>query len=330
MFSYVAKRTAHYFVLWFVAVTLVYLLAGTQLEPRDVFATQLLQDARPEQIESVERFLSDANLDTSESVFVRYGRWLRGVVTSNDWGVSPTGEEVGEEISRRVWVSVRLVTVGFLTGAISGIVVGAWTATRQYSRSDKTITISSLLIISIPTYVIAALLQIGATEVNQLIGSQFFVFVGESSGDDLPFWEALLERLRHLLLPTLTLGITFFAVYSRIQRALMLDNLTADYVRTARAKGLTWRRAIFKHALRTSLIPTATYFAFAVGAVFVGSTFVERLFSWHGMGIYSIETLVGNDIHGSVAAAAFAGFLVIVSAILSDFFVALLDPRVRV
>ena len=84
---------------------------------------------------------------------------------------------------------------------------------------------------------------------------------------------------------------------------------------------MKWQSLREGHPWRASL---------AVGAVFVGSTFVERLFSWHGMGIYSIETLVGNDIHGSVAAAAFAGFLVIVSAILSDFFVALLDPRVRV
>lgn len=330
MLSYIFKRSIHYFVLWFVAVTFVYFLAGTQLEPRDVFAQQLLQDAQSEQVESIERFLADSNLDTSESVFVRYGRWIKGVVTDNDWGVSPRGGPVNEEISRRIWVSLRLVTIGVLGGAITGTVVGAWTATRQYTRSDKTITLSSLLIISIPTYVIAALLQIGATEVNQAIGSQFFVFVGESSGDDLPFWEALLERLRHLLLPTLTLAVTAFAFYSRIQRSLMLDNLSSDYVRTAQAKGLTRRQAVFKHALRTSLIPTATYFAFTVGTLFVGSTFVERIFSWHGMGIYTVETLTGNDIHGSVAAAAFAGFLVIVSAILSDFFVAILDPRVRV
>lgn len=330
MLAYILKRTLHYFVLWFVAVTFVYLLAGTQLEPRDVFAQQLLTDARPEQVESIERFLADANLDTSESVFVRYGRWLKDVVTRNEWGVSPRGGPVSEEIGRRIWVSLRLVTIGVLTGAIGGTIAGAWTATRQYTRSDKAITLSSLLIISIPTYVIAALLQIGATEVNQAVGSQFFVFVGETSGDELPFWQSLIERLRYLILPTFTLAISAFAFYSRIQRSLMLDNLASDYVRTAQAKGLTRGRAVFKHALRTSLIPTATYFAFTVGALFVGSTFVERIFSWHGMGIYTVETLVGNDIHGAVAAAAFAGFLVIISAILSDFFVAVLDPRVRV
>ena len=96
----------------------------------------------------------------------------------------------------------------------------------------------------------------------------------------------------HLLLPTMTLAIPGVAIYSRYQRSLMLDTLNADYVRTARAKGLTEAAAVFKHALRTAMIPVGTLFAFCIAAVFTGATFTETLFGWHGMGEYLITTLI--------------------------------------
>ena len=110
----------------------------------------------------------------------------------------------------------------------------------------------------------------------------------------------------------------------------MLDTLNADYVRTARAKGLRQNKAVFKHALRTAMIPTGTLFAFGIAAVFVGATFTETLFGWHGMGEYLITTLTHNDINGVVAVAAFTAMTFFLGAILSEIFVVALDPRVRV
>jgi glutathione transport system permease protein len=131
------------------------------------------------------------------------------------------------------------------------------------------------------------------------------------------------------VLPTLVLTLINAAVFSRIQRNLMLDALGSDFVRTARAKGLRQSTAVMKHALRTSLIPTGTYFAFTVATLFTGATFMEIIFSFHGMGEYAVSTITGQDVHGAVAVSAFAGVCVLAGAVLADVMVAILDPRVR-
>ena len=137
------------------------------------------------------------------------------------------------------------------------------------------------------------------------------------------------DRAQHLLLPTLVLVLINAAFFSRIQRNLMLDSLgsTSSAPRGRRAYGRAGR--VMKHALRTSLIPTGTYFAFSVATLFIGATFMEIIFSFHGMGEYGVTTISGQDVNGAVAVAAFSGACVLVGAILSDIMVAILDPRVR-
>lgn len=121
-----------------------------------------------------------------------------------------------------------------------------------------------------------------------------------------------------------------YAGYHMMQRSLLLDNLNADYVRTARAKGLPRRKAIRKHALRTSIIPVATSVAFSIPGIFTDSIMTEKIFAWQGMGDYFITALSHNDIYGTVAVAAFGAFITAVTAILADITVVILDPRVRV
>ena len=160
-------------------------------------------------------------------------------------------------------------------------------------------------------------------------GTRFFEFIGET-GDigNYPFAE-LVDRAQHLLLPTLVLILLQVASMSRIQRNLMLDSLGADYVRTARAKGLPQRKAVMKHALRTALIPTGTYVAFSVATMFVGATFTERIFNFPGLGQYGVDAITNRDVNGVVAVTAFSGVCVLIGAVLSDIMVAILDPRVR-
>ncbi len=228
-----------------------------------------------------------------------------------------------------MWVSLRLLLIGTLAGIIIGVAIGAWSATRQYKLSDRAITAVSLLIISTPAFVIGHLTQISATWYNNVSRTRTFEFIGEC-GDvgDYPFAD-LVDRAQHLLLPTFVLIILGAASMSRIQRNLMLDSLGADYVRTARAKGLRESKAVMKHALRTALIPTGTYFAFSVATMFVGATFTERIFSFPGIGQYGVDTITNRDVFGVVAVTAFAGVCVLAGAVLSDIMVAILDPRVR-
>ena len=132
-----------------------------------------------------------------------------------------------------------------------------------------------------------------------------------------------------LFLILLVVTLLGMAGLSRLQRGLMLDALGSDFVRTARAKGLRENKAVMKHALRTALIPTGTYFAFQAAALFTGATFTERIFSFHGMGMYGVDTISKQDVNGVVAVTAFGGLCYLVGAILADIMVAVLDPRVR-
>jgi peptide/nickel transport system permease protein len=324
MLRYIGKRLLNYLVLLYVAVSLTFVLAATQLNPRALF--ELRQPPVPADI--VEAQLLQYNLSDSVPLAERYWIWLTGVL-HGDWGYSPLGVNVAEQISTRMWVSLRLLLIGTVAGIVIGVAVGAWSATRQYRPSDRAITALSLLVISTPAFVIGHVSQMLAIGFNNATGTRTFEFIGES-GDigNYPLAD-LVDRLQHLFLPTVVLIILGAASMSRIQRNLMLDSLGADYVRTARAKGLPQGKAVMKHALRTALIPTGTYVAFSVATMFVGATFTERIFSFPGIGQYGVDTITNRDVNGVVAVTAFAGVCVLVGAILSDIMVAILDPRVR-
>ena len=193
---------------------------------------------------------------------------------------------------------------------VGGVAIGAWSAVRQYSVADRIVSFLCLLLISTPTMVLAVLLQLGAIHINQATGTQFFQFIGEVGSHGNYFGAELLSRMQH-------------------QRNLMLDTLGADYVRTARAKGLRKGRAIRHHALRNAIIPMATYFAFGVANIFVGATISEQVYAWNGVGSYSVTSIQQNDINGSVAVVAFSGLCTLTGALLSDILIAVIDPRVR-
>lgn len=325
MGSYVARRLLNYVVLLFIAVSLSYLMAASQLNPRSLY--ELVNP--PLDPVSIEQNLRSRNLSDQVPLLERYWNWLTSVVLRWDWGEAPRGGDVNGEVSRRIWVSLRLITIGSLIGTAVGVGLGAWTATRQYKFSDRASTVASLFILSVPAFVIASTLQVIATRINGATGLRVFEFVGET-GQAGDYWGApVFDRLQHLVLPTIALILINAAFFSRIQRNLMLDALGSDFVRTARAKGLRRSRAVMKHALRTALIPTGTYFAFSIATLFTGATFMEIMFSFHGMGAYAVTTITGQDVNGTVAVVAFSGACVLVGAVLSDIAVAVLDPRVR-
>ena len=318
MLPYLARRIANYAVLLFIATSLAYLLASASLDPSALWNRQdpsLNWDA-------IHANLVKYNISHDLPVWDRYVTWLRNVLLHWDWGRTPKGELINTLIGTKIFVSVRLVSLGAAIGMVGGVALGAWTATRQYRFSDRVTSLISMIIISTPAMVIAILLQVLAVQINRSSGFQIFEFTGEGEG--------ALGRLQHLLLPTLSMSLGGIASYSRFQRNLMLDTLGADYVRTARAKGLIKRKALTRHALRTALIPMATYFAFALATLFTGAAITERVYGWHGMGEYSISAISGMDINGVTAVVAFSGLCTLTGALLSDVFVAIVDPRVRV
>jgi peptide/nickel transport system permease protein len=248
-----------------------------------------------------------------------------------DFGTTNAGQPVSAELWRRIGVSLRLLIIGSVLGTVIGVVVGAWGAIRQYRLSDRVITVLSLLVISTPTFVIASLLILAALQVNSVLGVRLFEYTGETSPDAVGgAWNQFVDRLQHLALPTLTLALSAIAGYSRYQRNAMLDVLGQDFIRTARAKGLTRRRALFKHGLRTALIPMATLFAYSVAGLVTGAVFVERIFGWHGMGEWVVQGIATQDTNIIAAITFFTGAMVLLAGLLSDIIYAALDPRVRI
>ncbi|WP_425004841.1 ABC transporter permease [Mycolicibacterium sp. S3B2] len=324
MTRFLTRRLLNYVVLLGVVSFLTFALTSLTFNPLD---SLLERNPRPPQsvIDA-----KAADLDLDKPIPVRYANWVSGAVRG-DFGTTVGGQPVSDELWRRIGVSLRLVLIGSVLGTVVGVVVGAWGAIRQYRLSDRVITVLSLLVLSAPTFVIANLLILGALKVNTILGVQVFEYTGETSPDATGgTWNRLVDRLQHLILPTFTLALASIAGFSRYQRNAMLDVLGQDFIRTARAKGLTRRRALFKHGLRTALIPMATLFAYSVGGLFTGAVFVEQIFGWHGVGEWVIQGVASQDTNIVVAMVMFFGVVILLAGLLSDVIYAVLDPRVRV
>ncbi|UXA16775.1 ABC transporter permease [Mycobacterium sp. SMC-4] len=323
MTRFLARRLLNYVLLLALASFLTFTLTSLAFNPLE---SLLERNPRPPDAVIAAKA---AELDLDKPIPLRYLSWVSGAVRG-DFGTTVAGQPVGEELWRRVGVSLRLVVIGSLVGTVIGVVAGAWSAVRQYRLSDRVITVLSLLIISAPTFVIANLLILGALKVNSVLGMQIFEYTGESSSDATGgAWNHFVNRLQHLVLPTFTLALASIAGFSRYQRNAMLDVLGQDFIRTARAKGLTRRQALFKHGLRTALIPMATLFAYGVSALVTGAVFVEKIFGWHGMGQWVVEGIAAQDTNIIAAITVFSGATVLLAGLLSDLIYAALDPRVR-
>src|SRR6476646_5680369 len=324
MTRFLARRLLNYVVLLALASFLAYLLASYQFNPLENLEGR---NPRPPQA-VIEAKAAELNLD--KPILVQYGLWASGVVRG-DFGTTISGQPVSEELWRRIGVSLRLLVIGSVVGTVSGVVVGAWSAIRQYRISDRIITIASLLIISTPVFVMANLLILSALGATSVLGVQLFEFTGETSPAAIGGeGEQFVDRLQHRVLPTWTHALGGMAGYSRYQRNAVLDVLGQDFIRTARAKGLTRRQALFKHGLRTALIPMATMFAYSFAGLFTGAVFTERIFGWHGMGEWFVQGTTTQDINIVLAITLFSGAVVLLAGLLSDVFYAALDPRVRV
>ncbi|GAA1095871.1 ABC transporter permease [Nocardiopsis composta] len=331
MGMFLVRRLVNYLVLVVVATTCAYLLAASALSPRVNYENQ---SPRPTEA-AVDARLDELNLNDKTPLAERWMVWAGDVVTG-DFGKTVTGSSVNDQIEVRILVSLRLIVAGVVIGATLGVAVGAYAAVKQYGWFDQASTAAAFLVLAVPAVVIAISLQVVAIWLNGLMSEafgipQFFVFNGERTpGLETGFLGTVWDRFKHMVLPTIALALGQFAAFSRYQRNMMLDVLGSDFVRTARAKGLTRRSALLKHALRTALIPTVTYFTFTFGVMMAGTTFTEKIYNWKGMGSWLIDSIATQDVHAVAAVSCFMAVCVMAAAFLSDILYAWLDPRVRV
>jgi len=305
---------------------LVFVLCAASFDPLAKFRqnpkiTQATLDAQAEA------------LGLNDPFFVRYGKWLAGAVTG-DFGKSVNGTPVGPELMSRLLITGRMILLAMLIAIILAIIVGVVGAVRQYKPSDYIGTFIAYLLIALPTFWFAALLkEYVAGGINNLFGKQVLFTLGEATpGIQLYATpsEVWADRIGHLILPTLSLALLAFASWSRFQRASMLDVLGSDYMRLARAKGLTYRRTVLRHGLRNALIPLTTVVALYVGTLFGGAVITEQVFVWHGMGEYLIRNgIANNDVNVVLGWLLISAFFVVLFNLIADILYAVLDPRIR-
>jgi peptide/nickel transport system permease protein len=273
-----------------------------------------------------------AQLHLNEPLADRYWLWLDGLLHGN-FGTSYTGQPVGSQIAQRLLVTVKLVVPAVILSVLIGVVVGVISAVRQYKPVDHVSTGLAYLFYSTPVFVVALLLKdFLAVDVNRAAGRTVLYTVGQSTPGITGAWNVLGNQVQHAALPVITLTLVTYATWSRFQRAAMLDVLNADYLRLARAKGLSPRRVLFVHALRNALIPVITVVAIDFAALIGGAVVTEIVFSWNGMGQYLFNGLTGAespDVYAVSGWLMVAGTAVVVFNILADLLYGVLDPRIR-
>lgn len=322
---YVLRRFINSLIIVSIATILGYVLASIGLDPKIRY---LGRNPRPSD-ETIAKTLDSYGTNPDRPVLERLGHWLTGVVTRFDFGKEWSNESVVHDLGQRSVVSLQLVLIGSILGAVIGVSLGVWGAVRQYKASDQIITFISYLVLATPVFVLGVLLMILTTKMNSALGTDL-QFTGQYTPGVSGFWPTLKDHLGHLILPTIALVLTSAASYSRYQRGMMLDVLSSDYIRTARSKGRTRTSALVRHGVRVALIPMSVFFAYNFTLMVTGATFLEIIFSWHGMGELSIQSIQQNDINATAGSIFYIGVLVLIASTLSEIMYAALDPRVRV
>jgi len=268
-------------------------------------------------------------LGLDQGIVIQYWRWLSGFLTG-DWGVSSrTSGSVRPMIQSALTVALELLIWGLIFATLAAVLIGVWSAVRQYSFSDHALTGLSYLGLALPAFWFGlVLIQVLAVWPQQLFGwsEPPFFFVGLSSPDQDP---SFVDTARHMVLPVLTLTVGLVAVWSRFTRSSMLDALSSDYVRTARAKGVAGPVIVARHVLRNALIPVVTVIGLQTGYLLGGSVVVERLFAWPGLGDLMVNAIGARDftLVQAITVIFVLGFLAITLVV--ELLYAAINPRLR-
>ena len=223
--------------------------------------------------------------------------------------------------------TLLLVGVSLVLSFGLGMILGVVQATRRGSRIDRAVSAILLFFYSLPDFWFAIMMLIAFTTWIPLFPSGGIV--DPVMHEYMRPWPAFVDRIRHLVLPAITLTLLVSAVIARYQRSAMLDVLPAEFIRTARAKGVSERRVVWRHALRTALTPVIALLGLLLPAVVGGSVFVETVFGWPGMGLLTADAVFNRDYDLLTASVVVGAVMVAVGNLLADLLHAAADPRLR-
>ena len=323
MTTYILRRILQAVPIMFLLS--VFLFGVVRLMPGGPLAqAERNPNVTPEQLAALR-----VRLGLDQPLPVQYVKWIKAFVLEGDWGYSiKFRRPVAEMIRERVPATLILFAAGFLVMLIFAIPIGVYSAIKPYSLFDNIITTFSFAGQSVPVYWLGLVLIV-----------IFYLNVQNPFGEG-PLFPAggmytigkegsLTDLLWHLVLPIAAMSFSWIAWYSRFLRSSMRDTLNEDYIRTARAKGLSLRTVHFRHALRNALLPLVTLIALDLPTVFGGAVFIETIFAWPGMGRLFWDAAKGRDYPILLAVMMIYAALTLLFNLIADIVYGFLDPRIR-
>jgi len=265
----------------------------------------------------------------NEPIPKRYLYWVRDAVTNQFGTTSRLDRPILPDLWRVMKNTIQLIVVAELLAILVAVGIGVYSALRQYTVFDYSATGFSFVGLAIPVFWLALMLQVMVINITEWTGYKLFPIANLNSVDPGSGFSYVIDRAHHLALPVMVLMVASIASYSRYMRASMLEVINADYVRTARAKGLSERGVMMKHAFRNALIPLVTVVALNFGGLLAGAVVTETVFALDGMGLYFINSLGVGDPYPIMAWLMVTATLIIVFNLIADIAYGFLDPRVR-
>lgn len=260
-----------------------------------------------------------------DPVYIKYGKWM-GKLLRGDMGTSIRyNEPVSDIIGRRISNTFFLSIVTLICTTLIAVPLGVASSVRPYSIKDKILTILAFIGISIPGFFIAlVVVKIFAVDLRLLPISGIATLGQELSGLD-----KVIDVAKHMILPVLSMTIVEVASLMRYTRSSMLDVFSQNYIRTARAKGLSEKIVIYKHAFRNALIPIVTLLSLSLGYIFAGTILIETIFVWPGMGTLFYQAIANRDYPLVMGCAMILSLCILLANLLSDIVYCIVDPRIR-
>lgn len=333
MFAYVVKRLIAGVVVLFMISAAVFLLFWYGPTAP---AKPLCDRDTNNRCSNVKLAQYTENLGYNNPVYEEYGKYVKGVLVGRKIVIGPTTYDcpapclgysartkvpVWGEMKDRLPATFSVAIGGASLYLLFGVPIGVAAARRRGSVTDKALVSSFLVMSSIPYYLFALLTWLYLTVIFELpvLGNPGYV----------PFTDNPAKWFQGLGLAWVCLGIFGSTQYTRYSRGAMVEALSEDYIRTAKAKGLPQRTVVYKHGLRAALVPIVTIFGIDFGTLLAGTIFTEKIFEIQGIGFWSLQAVYGKDLPVVSATALFAAAVLIASNLLVDVVYSILDPRVR-
>ncbi|NMA93199.1 MAG: ABC transporter permease [Clostridiales bacterium] len=327
MKKYILKRVLLAIVILFFVTFIIYALMRSLPTSyiESIARQKSMQPGSKSFDEWMDQLIVMYNMDSG--IVVGFFRWWGQMLQGNFGDSWLFTVPVLEKFREVIWLSFIMGAITMFFQLIIAVPLGIIAATKQYSRTDYIISVLALAGISLPTFFFASLLKLVFSV--KLGWFDLFGLVSRHH-EQLSAMGKFLDKAHHLVLPCITLIVISIGGLMRYTRTNMLEVLNSDYIRTARAKGLSERKVIYHHAFRNTLIPVVTMIGGSLPGLFSGALITETLYSIRGIGWHSYHAMVGGDIPFSMFYLTFMAVLTLLGTLIADILYAVVDPRVRI